>query len=205
MHQFLIVLLIGATLGVSGAVAQDEDKPQRRRALDGDRPRANRDLGDAARRGQRMLARLPLMMALDVDRDGTISAEEIAEAATNLKKLDRDGDGKLTAEELRPRGPAAGQQRGRRGDRGAMLMAMFERRDADGDGKLSGDEIPPQLAGRLERIDTDGDEAISESEIEAVQKMIRGRGPGRRGPRDGDRPRGGDGSGVKPKRPGSDG
>lgn len=47
---------------------------------------------------------MPVIEALDADRDGQLSAEEIAAASQALKKLDKDGDGKLSAEELRPRG-----------------------------------------------------------------------------------------------------
>lgn len=47
----------------------------------------------------------PVIAALDVDRDGTISAEELAGAPESLKVLDKDGDGELSPEELRPFGP----------------------------------------------------------------------------------------------------
>lgn len=43
---------------------------------------------------------LSLQRALDTDRNGTISATEIEQAATALKRLDRNQDGKLTGEEL---------------------------------------------------------------------------------------------------------
>jgi len=46
----------------------------------------------------------PLMMALDADADGELSAEEISHAAAALKKLDKDADGRLSREELRPQG-----------------------------------------------------------------------------------------------------
>ncbi len=46
----------------------------------------------------------PLTMALDTNRDGQISAEEIEAAPAALKKLDRNGDGKLTRHELHPGG-----------------------------------------------------------------------------------------------------
>ena len=45
--------------------------------------------------------RFPLMVALDADEDGEISAEEIGKAVEALKKLDKDEDGKLSREELR--------------------------------------------------------------------------------------------------------
>ncbi len=48
--------------------------------------------------------RSPLVMALDADRDGMISEEEIKNATTALLSLDMNGDGKLTGEEFRPAG-----------------------------------------------------------------------------------------------------
>ena len=47
-------------------------------------------------------ARNPVMLALDTDGDGELSAAEIANAAAALRALDRDGDGRLSREELRP-------------------------------------------------------------------------------------------------------
>ncbi len=54
----------------------------------------------------------PVVQALDADGDGTLSAEEIANAATALKKLDKNGDGKLSQEELRPAPPNGEQGKG---------------------------------------------------------------------------------------------
>lgn len=47
----------------------------------------------------------PLVAALDADHNGTVSAEEIANAPESLKELDKNGDGQLSREELRPMGP----------------------------------------------------------------------------------------------------
>ncbi|HTI73112.1 MAG TPA: phospholipid-binding protein, partial [Candidatus Limnocylindria bacterium] len=44
--------------------------------------------------------------ALDLNHDGVIDADEIAQASASLKKLDKNGDGKLTPDELRPPRPA---------------------------------------------------------------------------------------------------
>ncbi len=46
----------------------------------------------------------PVVAALDTDRDGIISATEIAAASTALATLDKNGDGNLTRDELRPEG-----------------------------------------------------------------------------------------------------
>jgi len=54
--------------------------------------------------------RSPLVEALDADRDGTISAEELKNATATLSALDKNHDGALSEEEYRPqrgRGPGA--------------------------------------------------------------------------------------------------
>jgi hypothetical protein len=53
----------------------------------------------------------PVEAALDANSDGTIDADEIANAPAALKKLDKNGDGALSADECRPAAPAG---RGRR-------------------------------------------------------------------------------------------
>ncbi len=70
----------------------------------------------------------PLLRLLDADRDGTISASEMENAAAKLKQLDTSQDGQLTADELAALGPPRGgrgmpgggppPQLGRRGVRG---------------------------------------------------------------------------------------
>jgi predicted O-methyltransferase YrrM len=64
----------------------------------------------------------PLMTALDADKDGAISAEEIQNAPKALKSLDANGDGRLAGDEasfrFRPqdrRGPPPGGRRRRTG------------------------------------------------------------------------------------------
>jgi hypothetical protein len=52
----------------------------------------------------------PLFLALDVNHDGVIDADEIANASAALKTLDKNGDGKLTQDELRPPRPPRGGQ-----------------------------------------------------------------------------------------------
>jgi hypothetical protein len=44
-----------------------------------------------------------VVRALDTDRNGVVSAEEIANASTSLLTLDKDGDGQLSRQELCPR------------------------------------------------------------------------------------------------------
>ena len=50
----------------------------------------------------------PIIAALDTDKDGVISASEIANAPASLKTLDKNNDGQLTRDELRPPKPPKG-------------------------------------------------------------------------------------------------
>ena len=52
----------------------------------------------------------PLFDALDANHDGTISAEEIANAPTVLKALLKNGSDHLTRDDLRPQGPPPGDR-----------------------------------------------------------------------------------------------
>jgi hypothetical protein len=110
-----------------------------------------------------------LMRALDADKDGALSAEEIANASAALLTLDQDGDGALSNEELRPPRPA-------RGERFVERLMSF---DANDDGKVTADELPERMHRVLNRADTNEDGAIDQAEAEAfaAQKKDRPRGP----------------------------
>lgn len=43
----------------------------------------------------------PLAEAIDTNKDGVLSADELAKASTSLKSLDTDGDGTIDADEVR--------------------------------------------------------------------------------------------------------
>ncbi|MBN1344737.1 MAG: EF-hand domain-containing protein [Phycisphaerae bacterium] len=140
----------------------------------------------------------PLMVALDADKDGELSAEEIANAAAALKALDTDGDGKLSREEIRPKfvgqGPQAGfggPGRGRGpapGGEGFVERIMSH--DKDGDGKVTKDELPGRAQRLIERGDTNGDGAIDKEEAQKMAEEFAQRrgGPGQ-GPGQGCRPK----------------
>jgi hypothetical protein len=61
--------------------------------------------GGPGMKGHRPPPPSPLMQALDVNHDGVIDADEIANAPAALKTLDKNGDGKLTPDELCPARP----------------------------------------------------------------------------------------------------
>jgi len=131
--------------------------------------------------------------AIDTDRDGILSADEIANAPTALKSLDKNNDGKISEDEVRPAGRGEGRGgdggRGGEGGRGGgegsstlrvddlikTLMAF----DANGDGKLQKSEVPERMQGLFERGDLNKDGVLSADEIRALaQAQIAASGPG---------------------------
>jgi len=97
-----LVVALAASVGWT-AEAEERDGERRRPPGRGERPEGGRRQPP------------PLIVALDADKDGEISAEEIANAATALKTLDKNGDGKLTRDEIRPQDAQRGGRRRRPG------------------------------------------------------------------------------------------
>ena len=153
-----------------------------------------------------MMARLPIMAALDADGNGEISASEIEGAVAALKKLDKNSDGKLTMEELMPEGMMAGGPGGGPGGPGgpgggfgdpAEIVNRMLEADKNKDGFIDKSEAPERMQPMFARADTDNDGKLSKDELtKAASQMGRrggaegGREGGREGaPREGERPR----------------
>jgi hypothetical protein len=128
-------------------------------------------------------------MVLDVDRDGILSAEEIAAAPDALRRLDRDNDGAISQEELRGRrrqGGPDGQDRGearegrdgREGREGRGRGGFIMRYDANTDGIVTREEYNTAVDEQFDRIDKNHDGKIDQEEAAAAPM------PGGRGGRD---------------------
>ena len=159
----------------------------------------------------------PVIEALDADRDGVISAKEIEQAVSALKKLDKNGDGELSGDEIRPQfgaggpggpggrpGGGIGGPPGRGGPGGpgggfAPDTNVFVERmmglDKNKDGKLSKDELPERMQLMFERADENQDEVLDKSELQKLATRFgrRAGGGGQRGQRGG--------GGNRPDRP----
>ena len=112
----------------------------------------------------------PLLAALDGNRDGALSADEIAASPAALAELDKNNDGMLTRQEILPPTPkkkidGAGQPI-RRGP--PVLVRVL---DLDKDGIISADEIkaaPQSLA----ELDKNADGALSRDELKPGKPPI---------------------------------
>ena len=121
----------------------------------------------------------PLLLALDTDRDGIISPEEINNAAVALKKLDANGDGRLEPAEYRPgsarlpgrssqgRANPPGMNAGPASDAVQQTIERLLQYDENEDGQLVPDELPSRLRSVFDRADKDGDGVLSRRELVA--------------------------------------
>jgi hypothetical protein len=101
------------------------------------------------------------MTALDTDKNGELSAPEIAAAAAMLKTLDKDGDGKLSVAEMRPKPmPVVVPP--------SEVVARLMEFDRNGDGKLTRSELPARMKRFLDQADANHDGILNESELTAI-------------------------------------
>ena len=153
----VMCLIVGAALLARSVPAQQRGRPGRDGPPGGGFPQ------------------LPVLVALDADGDGELSAKEIDNAAAALRTLDKNKDGKLTRDELLP----AFREGGPAGPNPAELVERMMAFDKNGDGKLSKDELPERIRGLLERADTNKDGFVDKDELTKLAQRQAGRGQGR--------------------------
>jgi len=103
-----------------------------------------------------------LLQALDLNKDGVLSKEELAKATSSLSALDLNGDGVISAEEFMPVPPPAfaGEDAPPPPPPEPLLVAL----DADGDGSIDGAELAAAPDSLLS-LDRDGDGVLSLEEL----------------------------------------
>lgn len=141
------ILSLGAVLLLGTGVALAEDAPAKKGA------------------GEH---RAEMFMNRDLNKDGSISKDEMEQAAGNMfDQIDANGDGQLSREEM------DGHYMKRRAEReDARQRKHFGELDTDADGNVSRDEFVSKINERSSRADTNGDGTISKEEMkERREKM----------------------------------
>jgi hypothetical protein len=102
---------------------------------------------------------LPLIQALDVNRDGIVDSNEIANASAELLTLDKNGDGVLTTNEYLPPVPKDAPADAPKPPTPLIVKAL----DVNGDGIIDATEIANAPA-ELKTLDKNGDGQLTRDE-----------------------------------------
>lgn len=157
---------------------------------------------------------IPLIDALDSDRDHVISADELKNATSSLLTLDKNKDGKLTENEFGPQMGGQGMGRGQGGPQGGGRGGGNMRRQpgqggpgGEGPGGGPGGDgaqgpNPERLVDHAMEFDTNQDGKLSKAELlKFAEDFAKHRpGPDSGGP-GGQGPNNGEGGGQRPQRP----
>lgn len=113
-------------------------------------------------------AKPTLMELFDVNKDGALQEEEIKRVIVKLKALDKDKDGTVSAEELAA--PVAAKK-GR--PTIEERLANYARLDKNKDGKVSKEEAPGKMKANFEKLDTNDDGFFDKAEQEALLERFK--------------------------------
>lgn len=135
----------------------------------------------------------PIILALDIDKDGIVSATEIKNATQSLLALDKNQDGKLDRYEMHANSgfskvnastkAAATKSKGARTSR--MMSGTDEdyfaekllEADTNGNDILEADEIKPSIQQIMHIIDLNQDGQLSLDELRQIAQSIRDYNP----------------------------
>ncbi|MES2463954.1 MAG: hypothetical protein V4671_25570 [Armatimonadota bacterium] len=150
-----VFTLTAMTTGVAAGAVQPPTTPPGSGSEPG-RERGPRQGGPGGPGGPGRVS-LPIA-ALDVNKDGEISAEEIANATASLKTLDKNNDGRLAALELRPAPPPVVVP-------ASEIVERLMEFDRNGDGTLSLTELPARMKTLLKQSDSNKDGILTQNEL----------------------------------------
>lgn len=164
MKVMLATLALGASAFVAGAQDDNGGPPP----------------GGQGPRGHHRPPPLPLVRALDVNRDHVIDSNEIANASAELLTLDKNGDGVLTTNEyLPPRPPQNNNSNGRAFH--PPMPLIVRALDANHDGVIDASEIANAPA-VLKALDKNGDGQLTPDEFIGPRPPNAGRADDNGGP-----------------------
>lgn len=155
IHSVLLVLLLGAAASLSAQGTAPSDAPH------------GPHRGGPGGRG---VFGHPIVRAIDTDKDGTLSAAELANAPAAIRTLDTNGDGIVSADELHPARPAdaptppADAPKHDDADHPHPVDPVMLALDANGDGALSAAEIANASAS-LAALDLNKDGKLTPDEL----------------------------------------
>ena len=187
MKTYLSALCILWFCFVGDLNAQRRDGPPRGRpGQPGEQFGGRRDRGPGRNMGPERdgFPPNPLFETLDTDRDGKLSAAEIASASSSLMTLDADSDGELTVGELRPQSKHRDGRKRRGGSSRHRRDGPTDRRprpfdanvyseriltfDKNGDSQVSTDELPDRMKSLMRIADSSKDGVLDIEEIQAI-------------------------------------
>ena len=121
----------------------------------------------------------PVILALDIDKDGVISPAEIRNAQQSLSALDLNGDGKLSRVEMHaqteiPETNVPVVSKNQIGvTKDFYVQKMLQKYDRNLNGQIDRNELSGRMLSMVDMIDSDGDRILTYDELLNLDNQIR--------------------------------
>ena len=180
MNKILFVLAMICGLCISSSVMAQTDKDVSKKIIKGDAITCS----CCTRGGAETTS--PIILALDLDKDGKISAIELKNATQSLSALDANSDGVISREEMHATSKFTNIKARNATDKSSSQLGvtkrfyvrqMFKNYDKNGNKKLEMEEMPDSMLAALDFIDVNGDHVLTPSELYNVNDSVRNKAP----------------------------